>query len=236
MKIHPCLQGSDEWHRLRIGIPTASQFSNIVTNTGLIVKAERRRKYMCRLICERLLYQSFDDERADRLYWARRGQTVEPAARAAFEQFAKCEVEQVGTITDDDMRYGASPDGIILVNGKRSGEGLEMKCPAPWTMMQYLLDGADEDFTPQVQGNMFVGGFDAMHLWCWHPNMPPKHVFMLRNEKYQETLGKALYAFCDELDAEEKRARALGEYRVAEHVRVQAEMAAEVPGVFPWLQ
>lgn len=236
MKIHKMLQGSDDWYKMRIGIPTASQFANIITPTGMPVKAERRQKYMCRLITERLLMQSLDDDRGDRLYWARRGQTVEPQARAAFESHVQHEVEVIGTITDDDMRYAASTDGILTIGGKRSKEGLEMKCPAPWVQMEYLLYGPDDKFMPQVQGNMFVGGFDAMHLWCWHPSMPPKHVYTLRDDDYMDRLGTALYAFCDELDFETKRAAELGTYKVAEHLHIKGDMVSDLPGVFPWLQ
>jgi YqaJ-like viral recombinase domain len=233
MKIIGCVQGSDEWHRARLGIPTASQFSNIITPTGMPVKAERRRKYMFRLICERMLQQSLDDERGDRLYWARRGQTVEPQARAAFETFINFAVEQTGCITDDKGRYAASPDGILKTGTSR--EGLEMKCPSPWITMGYLLDGPGDDFTPQVQGNMFVGEFEAMHLWIWHPSMPPKHVITLRDDDYMDRLGTALHDFCGELDEETHRARTLGVYKVAEHLRITGEMMTELPGVFPWL-
>jgi hypothetical protein len=34
MIIHDVVQGSPEWHALRAGIPTASEFSQLVTSTG----------------------------------------------------------------------------------------------------------------------------------------------------------------------------------------------------------
>ena len=54
-KEHACEQYSDDWFRLRLGIPTASQFHNIVTPLGRPTDNRERRKYMLRLVAERLL-------------------------------------------------------------------------------------------------------------------------------------------------------------------------------------
>jgi hypothetical protein len=57
-KIYRCEQGSMDWYRLRMGIPTASQFHKIVTPGGKL--SEQRHAYMYRLIAERLLMESMD--------------------------------------------------------------------------------------------------------------------------------------------------------------------------------
>ena len=38
MIVHPCQQGTVEWTEARLGIPTASEFSRIVTATGKLSK------------------------------------------------------------------------------------------------------------------------------------------------------------------------------------------------------
>jgi hypothetical protein len=39
MKIHNCTQGTEEWRKLRAGIPTASEFHKIITpKTGQLSK------------------------------------------------------------------------------------------------------------------------------------------------------------------------------------------------------
>ncbi len=36
MIIHDVQQGTDEWHKLRAGIPTSSEFASLVSGTGKI--------------------------------------------------------------------------------------------------------------------------------------------------------------------------------------------------------
>ena len=54
MIIHRVDQGTIEWHQLRLGKPTSSQFDKIITPKTLKASAEAD-KYMNRLIAERLL-------------------------------------------------------------------------------------------------------------------------------------------------------------------------------------
>ena len=78
--------------------------------------------------------------------------------------------------------------------------------------MANLLYGPGEQYRPQVQGQMLVGGFDYIHFWSWHPNMPPAHRVTVRDDLYLKKLKAELAFFCDELDAETERARSFGPY------------------------
>jgi hypothetical protein len=218
-----------------MGIPTASQFHNILTPTGAPTKGDRRDKYKFRLIAERLLQQSMDDRFEN--YWTRRGQELEEQARDAFVgQLNGCTgIETVGFITTDDSKIGASPDGFLRFKDKRSEEGLEIKCPSPWVQVEYLLEGLENNYRPQVQGHMLVGGFKTMHLWCWHPAMPSVHTITHRDDDYIKKLARALFDFCNELDAETDRALRKGPYKLAELLKLSAEMHEDIPGTFPWL-
>jgi hypothetical protein len=234
MKIHQCEQRSDEWYRLRMGIPTSSQFHNILTPLGAPTTGDRRAKYKFRLVAERLLQQSMDDRFEN--YWTRRGLELEKKAREAFvASLDGCTgVETVGFITTDDGKIGASPDGFLRLKGKRSDEGLEIKCPSPWVQVEYLLEGLESNYKPQVQGHMLVGGFKTMHLWCFHPAMPPVHIQTFRDTDYIQKLARALFDFCNELDAETDRAQRKGPYKLAELLKLSAEMGNDIPGTFPW--
>jgi hypothetical protein len=234
MKIHQCEQRSDAWYRLRLGIPTSSQFHNILTPLGAPTSGDRRAKYKFRLVAERLLQQSMDDRFEN--YWTRRGLELEQQAREAFLGHHRVfdGVDETGFITTDDDKIGASPDGILRISGHRSKEGLEIKCPSPWVQVEYLLEGLEANYKPQVQGHMLVGGFKKMHLWCWHPNMPPVHVPTDRDDDYIKKLARALFDFCNELDAETDRALRKGPYKLAELLKLSAEMGSDIPGTFPW--
>ena len=206
MKYYPVDQGTSEWYRLRIGRPTASNFHRIVTPTG---KASTQSiPYLYRLVAERLLNETLDDD-IGFVRWVKEGQEREPQAVATFEFTNELRVEKGGFCTTDDGRYGASPDRIL--RGMR--EGLEVKCPSPQTHIKYLLDGPGDDYRAQVQGHLLVADmFQAVHFYSWHPQMPPFHKITLPDRNYQTALRSALDRFCDALDVATERARMLGAY------------------------
>ncbi|HEX3523618.1 MAG TPA: YqaJ viral recombinase family protein, partial [Stellaceae bacterium] len=184
MRVFQCEQYSDDWFRLRLGIPTASAFNNIMTPGGAPTKGERRIKYMYRLVCERLMKQSMEDFSGT--YWTKRGERLEQEALDAFVLAQDLEVkfERTGFITSDDGRIGASPDCLIRSPQGLALGGLEIKCPSPWVQMEYLLAGLGENYAAQVQGQLLISEQEVWHLWSYHPKMPPCHVYTLRDDDY----------------------------------------------------
>jgi hypothetical protein len=207
MKEHTVIQGSREWYALRLGIPTASQFHKIVTPTGKL--STQANGYMYRLICERLLHESMDDQLGG-VQWVERGMEKQPDAIAQFKLEHDVDVRHIGFATTDDGRIGASPDGIVVGMNR----GVEIKCPAPWTHMGYLLDGTGADYRPQVQGQIMVCGFELVHFYSYHPFMPPCHIVNFPDRAFLSILVGTIHAFCDMLDKMTERARALGVYVV----------------------
>ncbi|HEY2530290.1 MAG TPA: YqaJ viral recombinase family protein [Xanthobacteraceae bacterium] len=235
---HVCEQNTDDWYRVKLGIPSASQAHNIITPLGAPTRGDRRRKYMYRLIAERLLKQSMDDRFEN--FWTRRGKDLQDQAAEGFlahilKPGERGVLRKIGFITTDDGKIGASPDRILRI-GKKREEGVELKCPSPWVQIEYLLEGTEENYKPQVQMQILVGQFKANHLWCFHPNMPPVHVVTLRDDDYIKKLARALFDFCNELDAETDRAQRKGPYKLAELLKLSSELGADIPGTFPWLQ
>lgn len=218
MKLYRVEQGSVDWYRLRVGRPTSSNFHRIVTPKG--EPSKQAVKYLYRLVAERLLHESMDDE-IGFVQWVARGKEQEPNAVAQFQFVNDVELEPGGFVTTDDGRIGASPDRLF----KSHKEALEFKAPAPWTQLQYLLEGPGEDYRAQVQGQMLVGEFDAVHFYSFHPQMPPCHKVTLPDRHYIPVLRAALNSFCDILDATTERARALGVYAVVRRVETPADVA-----------
>ena len=62
-----------------------------------------------------------------------------------------------GAVPSDDGRIGCSPDRTVMEKGGRYSL-VEIKCPAPWTHIGYLLDGPGADYRQQVQGQLLVTG------------------------------------------------------------------------------
>ncbi len=209
MKIHDVAQGSPEWLKLRLGIPTASEFHRIVTPGGKLAKNETSRKYAFYLATERLLMRSLDS--IDNLEWVARGKELEPQAAAAYEFLEDVKTAPVGFITTDDMRMGASPDRIVLEHNA----GVEFKCPAPQTQMEYLIDGFGPHYYVQAQGQIYVAGFDYVDRYAWHPEMPPVLQKTPADKPFQELLHDALNRFCDTLDEIVEKAKTLGVFMPA---------------------
>jgi hypothetical protein len=218
MRFYKIEQGSTGWYEARMGRPTASNFHKIVTPKG--EPSKQAVKYLYRLLAERLLHETMDDE-IGFVQWVARGKEQEPNAVAMFNFTNEVELEPGGFVTTNDGRLGASPDRML----RNMSEGVEIKCPAPWTQLEYLFDGPGDDYKPQVQGQILVGEFRAVHFYAWHPQMPPLHKVTVPDRNYQGVLRSALSSFCDALDVMEGRARAIGAYAVMRRVQRPSDAA-----------
>jgi hypothetical protein len=189
MKIIDCLQGTPEWLAARLGIPTASQFAEIITAVrGDLSKSAR--KYAHQLVAETLLGRPL--EKPPGTPWAMaRGTELEPFARAQYAKDNKVEVRTVGFVTTDDGKVGASPDGLIV--GTRGG--LEIKCVLDAALVGIWADGPGDDFKQQVQGNLAVNELEYWDLYVWHPVLTPLKIRTYRDEPYILKMGMALAEF-----------------------------------------
>lgn len=166
--------------KLRLGIATASNFSDIVTSKGEI--SATLSKYALKLASELLIieqeeiYKSFD---------MMRGNEIEPEAREAYQEHTFNCVDQVSFIKGDN--YGYSPDGLIGYDGL-----IEIKCPNQTTHTKYLFeDRLPVEYVQQVQGGMFVSG----RKWCdfisYHPNFQEdKKLFIKRVYRDEDFIKK----------------------------------------------
>src|SRR5665213_3178043 len=155
MIIHDVKQGTDEWLRLRLGIPTASRFGEIITTggkKGVPGDSSSAPKYMHHLLAERITGQPIEGFKSQ---YMERGSMLEERAVAAYELDHDCETEKVGFVASDDGRIGCSPDRFIV--GQDRGM-LECKAPAPHTHVAYLLSatGAETEYKIQLQGQLWV--------------------------------------------------------------------------------
>lgn len=198
MKRYDCEQYSQEYWGFRRGVPTASEFHKIITPKTMAPSASAE-KYICRLIGDKfdLLYPRTGPTSAD----MRRGLELEPESRnwASFE--LGHDIEQVGFITTDDGRLGASPDGLIPAIRR----GIEFKNPAPEQHVEWLLDRDDNgkvrlpfDHRIQCHGSMIVaeGEFDGWYFCSYCAGLEPILIEVLPDE-FTAKLRKALDEFTD---------------------------------------
>src|SRR5437868_9314642 len=115
------VQGSSEWHALRVGKVTASRVSDVVARTKSGWGSARAND-MAELITERLTGARAEGFVNAAMQW---GTDHEPEARAAYQFRTDQDVEQVAFVPHPRiLQSGASTDGTIGVNGL-----VEIKCP-----------------------------------------------------------------------------------------------------------
>lgn len=179
MLVHNFEQGSPKWLQARLGIPTASCFSKLITSTGK--KSTQIEGYLNTLVAETLMGEppeSFSSE------WMARGTELEPQARAWYEFQTDLDVDQVGFVTLDSGIAGASPDGLTLTGG------LELKCPKAETHVAYLrAKKLPTDYVPQVQGCMWICERDSWDFASYHPLMPKLLITVRRDDAFIATLA-----------------------------------------------
>lgn len=220
MKIYQDVQqGTDAWHRLRLGIPTASNFAKIVTKVKADLSAQAA-DYALRLVAERLLNQtaaeSFEGP------WLERGRELEPMAVKQFEFVHEVVTVPVGFITTDDGTMGCSPDRLVADPSRKWA--LEVKCPSQHVHLGYLLNGVGADHKPQVQGQILIAELDRADLYSFHPLMPEALVTTTRDEPYIAKLSAALKQFNATLHDMHQRALKLGAFQPMSRIGSSGEV------------
>lgn len=193
---HDVEQGSEEWLQLRLAKPTASEFDKILSPGGKV--STQTQAYCNRLLAEMIIgkpVQTFE-----KTPWMERGNELEAEAVMFYEQLNDVETVKIGFCTDDENKYGASPDRLIGEDGL-----LEIKVPAPHTHVAYLLSGQiDKGYWPQIQGQLLVTG----RKWCdwlsYHPEMTSIVIRVPRDETFIGTLRSELAKF-DQMLSEGKQ-------------------------------
>lgn len=192
-----CEQGSEEWLKARLGIPTATGFENIVTATGK--KSSAQIKYMAELIEESII--GLQDE-SFKSRFMERGNQLEPLARSAYEFVTGNTVSQVGGVyLDDKKEVMVSPDGLIPELKK----GLEIKCPKMSTHIRYLLEGGlPSEYVIQVQANLWVTGYETWDFVSYCPEYQKQTLYLFtveRNPLLMSAFDKLIPQFLNTLRA-----------------------------------
>lgn len=197
-------QGSLEWHKLRRGIPTASEAHRIITPARMQPAAARKR-YLCELVAQRLLnWQSDSIEQLDHIA---RGKAHEQHAVFAFEQAHDVETRKLGFATTNDGTFGASPDRMIL----GTMTPLEIKCPSDVVELEYLFFGLGDEYRCQVQAQIMTLEADRAGLHAYNVSIPRDlTIWTPRDEVFIAKLQDALDAFSADLERMTEQARAWG--------------------------
>ena len=181
MRLIECEQGSPEWLTHRLGVPSASQFSKIVTGKG--GKSTQVEAYINQLVAEELTGETtlvYVNEHM------KRGTELEPDARELYEALTGQTVQEVGFCLHDTVNAGCSPDGLIGEDG-----GLEIKCPAPATHVEWVKAGVvPSKHLQQIMNCLWVTGRSWWDFMSYHQTMKPLIVRVERDEEYIAALAE----------------------------------------------
>lgn len=182
-----CDQRTDEWFEARKGNLTASQFGDWLTKSGKVAdKARLTAASKC--LAE---FAGYPDPPPFETEDMRRGTELEPEARDRFMVATGLMVDQIGFAKSKHGRFGCSPDGLILEHG----HGLEIKCPRPSKLIQYIKTGElPDEYKAQVHGSMAVTGSSAWHFFAYFPGFPHFHVVVMR-DAYTESILEGLKSY-----------------------------------------
>lgn len=192
LQIIDCVQGSEEWLRARMGIPTASCISKVMAGAADGTERKTRDKYMRQLAGELLTdepAETFKNEAMER------GKDQEPQARATYVFQTDAEVQQVGFLKRGDVGAGASPDGLVGDDGV-----VEFK-----SMLADLLIEVHQRktyppaFKAQLQGNLWVAHRQWIDIAIYHPKLPMFRQRVYRDEGYIQRIAQEVADFNGEL-------------------------------------
>lgn len=188
MIIHACDQGTDSWHALRCGTPTASNFDKLITSTGTPSKSLF--DYALTLAGEKFSGKVLDSWSGNE--HTERGKLLEDDAKIMYAFLHDAMPTKVGFVTDDDSAYGCSPDAFIGDDGM-----LEIKCLKAERHIKAILyhkkhGKCPPDYVQQTQGQMFVCERQWCDLFFYHPDLPRLTIRIVRDDKIIESLKEQI--------------------------------------------
>ena len=183
-------QGEPEWFNLRLGIPTSSEFSKIITPKTLKL-SKQAEEYAELKIAE--IMTGATQGILQPTYAMERGRAMEVEARDAYEFTENVTVKRGGFFTDDGGHFGCSPDFLVDEDG--SGE---IKCLFAKNHVKHLINQeVKAEHMPQIQGSLLIAERSWCDWWMYHPDLPRVKIRTYRDDTYIKELEQCLDSFRD---------------------------------------
>jgi hypothetical protein len=150
-RVIDCKQGTHEWHQARLGKPTASKISCLLTPAGKPTANAARRRYAIDLAVERITKRPTETFCT---FAMQRGKDMEDIARVWYFLQTNTAANQVGFCVAPSGLTGCSPDGLVGTDG-----AIEIKCPGIAHFAEIVATGVvDADWEMQCHHTMYVTG------------------------------------------------------------------------------
>jgi len=200
LTVYDCEQGSEDWFRARMGIPTASEFGTVLAPRAGS-EGKMRRTYLHKLAGEIITGEPM--ERYGNAHMER-GHEMEAEARSLYAFMSDADPTQIGFLRNGQK--GCSPDSLIGDAGM-----LEIKTKLPHLLIDCILkDDFPAEHKAQCQGALWVAEREWVDIAVYWPRMPMFVKRAYRDEEYISKLSDAIDAFNADLAAVVDRIKAYG--------------------------
>jgi len=200
LTVYDCEQGSEDWFRARMGIPTASEFGTVLAPRAGS-EGKMRRTYLHKLAGEIITGEPM--ERYGNAHMER-GHEMEAEARSLYAFMSDADPTQIGFLRNGQK--GCSPDSLIGDAGM-----LEIKTKLPHLLIDCILkDDFPAEHKAQCQGALWVAEREWVDIAVYWPRMPLFVKRAYRDEEYISKLSDAIDAFNADLVAVVDRIKAYG--------------------------
>jgi len=200
LTVYDCEQGSEDWFRARMGIPTASEFGTVLAPRAGS-EGKMRRTYLHKLAGEIITGEPM--ERYGNAHMDR-GHEMEAGARSLYAFMSDADPTQIGFLRNGQK--GCSPDSLIGDAGM-----LEIKTKLPHLLIDCILkDDFPAEHKAQCQGALWVAEREWVDIAVYWPRMPLFVKRAYRDEEYISKLSDAIDAFNADLAAVVDRIKAYG--------------------------
>lgn len=201
MQILTCDQGSEEWFKARMGLPTASEFATVMASGRDGGESKTRKTYMLKLAGEILTGEPMENYSNAHM---ERGKVMEDEARDLYCMLKDADPERVGFIVNGPK--GCSPDSLLPNSGM-----LEVKTKLPHLLIEVLLaDKFPAEHKAQCQGALWVAEREWIDIAVYWPGLPLFVKRANRDEVYIAKLAAEVAKFNDELAETVERVRRYG--------------------------
>lgn len=156
-----------DWLNTRAGHITGSDFGIYMPLLKKNELCKTTQKELCKKVLENFGYRFEQFQTQEMLDGIER----EPVAREAYSFIYGKEVKEVGFVDYESLHAGCSPDGVIYDDAGNIKEIIEIKCPSVAEFAMYLDDDyIKNNYTFQIQFNMFITGAEVCHFVVYHPD------------------------------------------------------------------
>lgn len=197
-----CEQGTEEWHKARCGVITASKFRDAVEVTAKGKPTAKSSLYAAQVALERISGTPCDE--VFNSWQMKRGSELEPKARMEYEAKTGNLASESGVVLTDDRLFGYSTDGELGDDGI-----IEIKCLASAIgVLEMWRDQDLSEYIHQIQGGLWLTGRKYCDFVMYAPQLESvgKQLFVKRverDEAFIDAMVEQLLAFAKAVDGNE---------------------------------